>query len=554
MRARHLAFLTFWLLAGCTRLAIPLAVAPSGPATITLVADGERRTLTTNAATVSQALAEVQIHLGELDQVDPAENLPLEEGMVITVVRVIEQFVTAESVVPFQQQLVRNEGLPEGDRRLLQAGREGSELAVYRIEYRDGVEVDRRMVRRQILDSALPEIVMVGVKGTVTPVSILGTLAYISGGNAVIMRGSTAYRDAIVTSGDLDGRVFSLSPDGGFLLCTRSVPASGPATNMVAPFNSLWLVSTTRATGPVRTISTGVENVLWADWSPEGGEIAYSTAVPIPQPPGWEANNDLWLARWDQRSGFRAEQLLEVSSGGLYGWWGARYAWSPNGRYVAYGRADQVGILDTWTGELSVLGRHDVYHTYSEWVWTPTPAWSPDSQFVAAVVHGPPVGGEAPEDSPAFDLWVWGMSGQVSVPLMERVGMWGMPSWSPARPMGSEQASQVAFLQANEPLESSVSRYVLWIIDRDGSDGRALFPAAGEIGLRPQPVAWSPQADQIALVYGGDLYLVGTGPGDQRGRPLTSDGVNSNPVWVSGELPSEPILAPVREPGEIPRD
>jgi hypothetical protein len=558
MRVRVLLVILVLAFAACNRESSPLAVSSPRQTSVTIQADGETQVLMTSAATIADALEEAQIHLGSLDQVEPGEYLAVQEGMTIVVTRVIERFESVEVEIPFSQQIVQNEGLPLGERRLLQAGVNGTEEIVYRIEYRDGVETDRRIVRRTVLEPGADEIMMVGAQGTISPVTIEGIIAYISGGNAVVMRSTSANRDPLVTTGSLDGRVFALSPDGQRLLYTESLPAGEPVTNTVASFNSLWVVRTSRLSGPIEPQSLAVENVLWADWSPDGEQIAYSTARPVAQIPGWEANNDLWIGDWDARGHFVPQQLLEPSSGGVYGWWGSDYCWSPDGRLLAYGQADEVGIIDTETGERIPLHQFSVYHTYGDWVWTPMPTWSPDGLFLAAVVHGAPIGAGSPEDSQVFDLWVWDVGSgalqdegdgeadaegsnaarRLALPLVGRVGMWAMPAWSPAFQIDDENASWIAFLQAISPLESATARYGLYVMDRDGSDLRLLFPDEPELGLRPQPVAWAPLADQLAIVYQGDLYLVNIADG--AARPLTGDGINSNPVWARwGRAPQE---------------
>ena len=46
--------------------------------------------------------------------------------------------------------------------------------------------------------------------------------------------------------------------------------------------------------------------------------------------------------------------------------------------------------------------------------------------------------------------------------------------------------------------------------------------------------------DQVAVVNHGDLYLVNVTDGTA--RPLTGDGINSNPVWTSSDgVTREPI-------------
>ena len=126
---------------------------------------------------------------------------------------------------------------------------------------------------------------MIGAQSSFAPLPVPGKLAYLAGGNAWIIDTSTANRTALVTTGDLDGRIFKLSPNGSFLIFTRK--SSKPADKEI---NTLWAV---RADGG-QPISTGIANVIhFADWIPNTNSIAYSTVEPRSTAPGWQANNDL---------------------------------------------------------------------------------------------------------------------------------------------------------------------------------------------------------------------------------------------------------------------
>jgi Tol biopolymer transport system component len=85
-----------------------------------------------------------------------------------------------------------------------------------------------------------------------------------------------------------------------------------------------------------------------------------------------------------------------------------------------------------------------------------------------------------------------------------------------------EIAYAIAFLQAIDPLDSERSGYHLSVMDRDGSNLRTLFPTEGELGLGAQTPAWSPAAEQIAVLYQGDLWVVDVDSGV--GQRLTGDG------------------------------
>ena len=118
--------------------------------------------------------------------------------------------------------MVRNESLPEGETRLVQAGANGKQELTYRRILEDNVEISRSVVKAVILQDALPEIlVMIGAQSSVCAAAGPRQTGYLAGGNAWIIDSSTANRTALVTTGDLDGRIFKLSPNGTFLIFTQ---------------------------------------------------------------------------------------------------------------------------------------------------------------------------------------------------------------------------------------------------------------------------------------------------------------------------------------------
>jgi hypothetical protein len=76
---------------------------------------------------------------------------------------------------------------------------------------------------------------MVGTRMPFIPVSIPGKIAYLLGSNAWIMDQSTGNREPVVTTNDLDGRVFRYPKivldcfsQGGRRKKTRSIPCGLP--------------------------------------------------------------------------------------------------------------------------------------------------------------------------------------------------------------------------------------------------------------------------------------------------------------------------------------
>jgi uncharacterized protein YabE (DUF348 family) len=78
------------------------------------------------------------------------------------VTRLEESFEVEQVTLPFPQQTLRNEALPQGETRLLQPGENGLQEITYRIVTEEGVEISRTPVKSQIVDEPKPEILMVG--------------------------------------------------------------------------------------------------------------------------------------------------------------------------------------------------------------------------------------------------------------------------------------------------------------------------------------------------------------------------------------------------------
>ena len=246
--------------------------------------------------------------------------------------------------------------------------------------------------------------------GSLTPCQIEGTLAYISNGNAWVMRGVSTNKRLLTTSGDLDNRVFTLTPDGRQLLVQPQIVRS----------DHLFQPTLDDQRHDQRQRRADQCCARKTCFMPIGFPIKRTRSAiraaksPTTAPAGRHIN-DLWIMRIDPNTGdsLNARQLVDRSSGWLYSWWGTGFQWSPDGQKLAWVRADSMGLVDTDTGEFQTLLTYPVFSTRQPWSWRATVSWSPDDSLILTTVHGLPIGSEPAETSPAFHDAVTGVERHV---------------------------------------------------------------------------------------------------------------------------------------------
>ena len=500
-----------------------------------VMVDGDSTTYSfSRAVTVDQLLASAQIDLGPQDRISHPLVAQIADGMLITIRRVREEEVCERQEIAHQRRLRPREGVPAGAQRLGQAGSPGIEEACYRIVLEDDREVRRILIDDPIVVQApVDEIIYTGSTDTVAPVAIAGRLSYINHHNAWTIKDNAVNKQPLTINHHLDSLVFHQGEAG-----TRLIFSSETDPTDVF-FNELWMISTAQGAEPQRLTPS---DVLFAEWRPRSSNtIAYSSGEPSTGTAGWKALNNLWLMTIDLESGrtLTIEEALPESGGGLYGWWGTHFAWSPLGDQLAWARADGFGLVDFERRRLTPLVDYAVFHSATKWVWLSSLSWSHDGRLLASIIHGPPQGNEPAETSPIFDIAVTSAEGYFSAPVSLAAGMWSAPSYSPKVAVSGAEYSEgyLAWLQAREPQNSMDGEYDLVVADRDGSNQRRLFPPPGEDGIRkrdfgltPKDFAWSPDARHIAVIYLGDLWLVDVVSADA--QQLTFDGGSSNPVWT----------------------
>lgn len=481
---------------------IPTPLSPEIQASILVDTKDIKVSIPANS-TVQNALAKAGVSLGSLDRVDPPLASIISSGDKIKIIRVVEEYYDKSEVIPFDHQTIKNESLPQGESRVLQSGTNGEKTVTYKKTIEDGVQVSNVEFKSLIVTNPTPEIVMIGVQTPFSSKSISGIMAYIDNGNAWVIEGATGNRRPVITTGDLDGHVFSVSFDRTWLLYSRKSPANS------TDINSLWAVRLDRE--DPTPVDLQVKNViLFADWIPNSSQtIAYSTVEPRTTAPGWQANNDLFFKNFVSNGTVGAPiQKLEANSGGIYGWWGTNFGWSPDGTRLAFYRPDSVGTVDIKGGKLNTIQSIVPYDTHSDWAWVPGLTWSPDGQFLFISTHDVNGNSTTQESSTRFSIMAFPTDFSYHIPLISNIGMFSNPATSPIMPNGSYS---LAFLQAIFPDQSDTSRYRLTVMDQDGSNKETIFPGEGSPGINPQTIYWTPDfqfGSFLAIIYEGNVWMV----------------------------------------------
>jgi len=473
-------------------------------------------------STVRDTIEGADIEFSALDRSDPPLYTVVSEGMEITLVRITEEFRIEESVIPYETKILRDSSLPEGEQRLVQPGSNGLQETTYRKVFENGVEVSEVIVKIVTVNNAVDEIIMVGSQTPLEVFEISGMIAYISGGNAWKMEGNTGNRSLIVSTGNLDGWIFEISPDGKWLLFSQT-------DEIEENINSLWVANLEEESEPVQL---NIENVIhFASWIPgESYGILYSTVEKSVAAPGWQAHNNLIYRSFNAEEGRVSPPILliEENSSGLYSWWGADYKTSPDGKVVLIIKPDKFQLYDLEDQLITDLFYYSPFQTSGDWAWIPDVSWNQDS---GSIIYTGPLNEDELSDAPEsdnFEIKFYDLDSQIKLTLVSSVGIFGAPIYSPDYQADSQ--SYISFFQALQSNDSVSSEYRLNLVDVDGSNQRAIFPDIGLPGLDPQNIEWSNGNEpMIALLYHGNIWVVDVLTGDS--YQLTADGLTSKIDW-----------------------
>lgn len=143
-----------------------LSLSVTTPKEVTLKVAGKKRTVTTTALTVAEALAARGLSLDADDRVKPGVHTPVTEGLTIVVDRVEVSRRTKTEAVAYRTVKKNDAGLWAGESRVISSGQNGKAKRTYQLTRVNGELVKKEIVSEKVLRKPVDQVVRVGTKTT----------------------------------------------------------------------------------------------------------------------------------------------------------------------------------------------------------------------------------------------------------------------------------------------------------------------------------------------------------------------------------------------------
>lgn len=223
-----------------------LAVQVRTPRAVSVLVDGERRSLTTTASTFREVLAESKVKVGKSDLVSVRLDDRPQPGAVMTVTRVSGRISVKSDPVPFKTETRKDSDLLVGTRNVLRAGRPGVVEKKYQLRIINGKRGDVRLVEKRFKVKPVTQIVVVGTKPVpkapraVASLNWAGLAACESGGRPT----------AVSSTGKYHG-LYQFSIPTWRAVGGSGLPSQAPAAEQTARAQKLFQIANWRTQWPV---------------------------------------------------------------------------------------------------------------------------------------------------------------------------------------------------------------------------------------------------------------------------------------------------------------
>ncbi|GEM_PF-38881 len=159
---------------------------------VSIAADGSSKDVLVHEGTVTQALSQAGVSLGQQDLVSRALGSSVAEGMQIAVSRVSCQEKTVSEAIPFKTVTKKDSSLASGKKKVETAGRAGVKSVVERQKFQDGKVVETTAIRSTVVTKPVDQVVLVGTKRSSSG-SKSGSAKVFSDGTLIDQSGQTVH-------------------------------------------------------------------------------------------------------------------------------------------------------------------------------------------------------------------------------------------------------------------------------------------------------------------------------------------------------------------------
>ncbi|UXY20283.1 ubiquitin-like domain-containing protein [Streptomyces cynarae] len=132
--------------------------------TVTVLADGQARTIRTNAATVREAVAQAGVVLYRQDATSVAPDSLPRDGQTVTVLRVMGSQEVREEPIAFDVRRTKDPNLLKGTEVVARPGQAGARRVTYALRTVNGVKERPRRISDEVVRQPQTQLVRIGTK------------------------------------------------------------------------------------------------------------------------------------------------------------------------------------------------------------------------------------------------------------------------------------------------------------------------------------------------------------------------------------------------------
>lgn len=133
-------------------------------AKVKIVVDGQNLEKDTLKKTVSEVLVENEIFLSPHDELKPAPETNISNGLEIKITRKNTEEITEEEPIEFSETTQKDSKVDWGVKEISQKGEEGVRETTYKVDYENGKEIKRVKLSSKITKKPITQIVKTGTK------------------------------------------------------------------------------------------------------------------------------------------------------------------------------------------------------------------------------------------------------------------------------------------------------------------------------------------------------------------------------------------------------